>query len=136
MNLTNRDMFTWLEKKMDLFGFYKGILLAFVIGFVIRLVPELFSFPYPIGWDTIYYASRMNSGHVFAVGSDLVNSWLVYGILAATRNITKLDSFIILKIFASILFGGLCSGVYFVAWKRLKWSPTKSLLTSSSSPFK
>lgn len=102
--------------------FIKGFVLAFVIGFIIRLVSELISFPYPIGWDTIYYASRMSSGQVFTVGNDLVNSWLVYGILATTANITKLDPLIILKIFAPALFGGTCSGIYFVAWKRLKWS--------------
>ena len=46
-------------------------------------------------------------------------------------NLTKLDPFIILKIFAPVLFGGTCAGIYFVSWKRLKWSPTKSLLASS-----
>ena len=97
-------MFTWLETKIDLIGFHKGCALAFVIGFVIRLIPELISYPYPIGWDTIYYASRMSSGHVFTVGSDLVNSWLVYGILAIITNLTKLDPFIILKIVAPALF--------------------------------
>ena len=124
-------MFTWLETKIDLIGFHKGFALAFVIGFVIRLIPELISYPDPIGWDTIYYASRMSSGHVFTVGSDLVNSWLVYGILATITNLTKLDPFIILKIFAPALFGGSCAGIYFVSWKRLKWSPTKSLLAST-----
>ena len=123
-------MFAWLEKNVDSFGFNKGILLAFIIGVIVRLIPELLSFPYPIGWDTVYYASRMSSGHIFAVGSDLVNSWLVYGILATITSITKLDPFIILKIFAPTLFGGTCAGIYFVSWKRLKWSPTKSLLTA------
>ncbi|WGM90376.1 MAG: hypothetical protein NUK63_04435 [Candidatus Bathyarchaeum tardum] len=80
--------------------------------------------------DTIYYASRMNSGVAFTVGSDLVNSWLVYGILVALTNITKVDPFIILKIFAPLLYAGTCAGVYFVAWKRLKWNPKKCLLVS------
>ena len=111
-------------------SYVKGLLLAFLVAFVIRIIPELLSFPYPIGWDTIYYASRMSSGHVFAVGSDLVNSWLVYGILATLTNVTKLDPFLILKIFSPLLYAGTCAGVYFVAWKRLDWSPTKSLLTS------
>ena len=108
-------MIYWLEKKLDSFGYNKGILLALVLGFLVRLVPELLSYPFPVGWDTIYYASRMSSGHVFAVGSDLVNSWLVYGILATLTNLTQLDPFLILKIFAPLLFGGTCAGVYFVA---------------------
>ena len=126
----NRNMVDWIEKKLNSFSHNKGIVLALVLGFVIRLIPELSSFPFPVGWDTIYYASRMSSGHVFAVGSDLVNSWLVYGILATLTNLTQLDPFLILKIFAPILYGGTCAGIYFVAWKRLNWNPTKSLLTS------
>jgi hypothetical protein len=122
---------TWLEKNLNLLGHHKVIILAFVVGFIIRLVPELLSFPHPIGWDTIYYASRMSSAHIFTVGSDIVNSWLVYGILVTVSNLTKLDPFIILKIFAPIIFGGTCTAIYFVSWKRLKWSPTKSILTST-----
>ncbi len=40
-------------------------MLAFAVGFVVRLIPELLSFPYPIGWDTIYYASRIQDGVLF-----------------------------------------------------------------------
>ena len=43
-----------LREKLAGLSFKQGILLAFVIGFVVRLIPELLSFPYPIGWDTIY----------------------------------------------------------------------------------
>jgi len=41
-------------------SFRKGFFLAFVLGFMVRLIPEVLSFPYPIGFDTVYYAARMN----------------------------------------------------------------------------
>jgi hypothetical protein len=115
---------------LDDLGFRKGFLIAFLIGFSVRLIPEILSYPYPIGWDTIYYASRIESGVVFSVGSDLVNSWLVYGILVALGDLTSADPFLILKVFAPLLYGGSCAGMFFVAWKRLGWSVTKSLLVS------
>lgn len=124
-------MFRKLEEKLDDLGYSRGLILAFILGFVVRLIPELISFPYPIGWDTIYYASRINSGVVFTVGSDLVNSWLVYGILVSLGNLTRLEPFMILKIFAPILYGGSCAGMFFVAYKKLDWSVTKSLLVSA-----
>ena len=116
--------------KLNSLGYSKGIILAFVIGFFVRLIPELLSFPYPIGWDTIYYASRIGSGVVFSVGSDLVNSWLVYGILVALGKVTQADPFMMLKVFASLLYGGTCAGMYFVAWKRFNWGVTKCLLVA------
>jgi hypothetical protein len=116
--------------KLQNLSYNKGFIIAFAVGFIVRLIPELLSFPYPIGWDTIYYASRIHSGIVFTVGSDLVNSWLVYGILVSLGNLTRLEPFMVLKIFAPLLYGGSCAGMFFVAWKKLDWSVTKSLLVS------
>lgn len=118
------------EEKLDSLGHKKVILIAFLVGFIVRLIPEILSFPNPIGWDTIYYASRIESGVVFSVGSDLFNSWMVYGILVALGNLTQADPFMILKVVAPLLYGGTCAGMYFVAWKRFDWSATKSLLVS------
>ncbi|MCW4021668.1 MAG: hypothetical protein NWF02_00690, partial [Candidatus Bathyarchaeota archaeon] len=111
-------------------SYTQGIILAFVVGFVVRLIPELLSFPYPIGWDTIYYASRINSGIFFVHGSDIFGSWLVYGILVTLHNLTQLEPFVLLKIVAPLLYGGTCAGMFFVAWKRFDWSSKKSLLVS------
>ena len=114
--------------KLSNLSYTQGILLAFAVGFVVRLIPELLSFPYPIGWDTIYYAARINSGVVFTHGSDIFGSWLVYGILVFLGNVTSLEPFMVLKIFAPLLYGGSCAGMFFVAWKKLGWSVSKSLL--------
>ena len=116
--------------KLQNLSYNKGFVLAFAIGFVVRLIPELLSFPYPIGWDTIYYAYRINDGALFGYWNNPFSTWLIYGILIFLGNLTRLDPFLVLKIVAPLLFGGSAAGVYFVAWKKLGWSVTKSLLAS------
>jgi len=116
--------------KLDNLSYSKGFILAFVVGFVVRLIPELLSFPYPIGWDTIYYAYRISDGVVFGYWNDIFSTWLLYGITIFLGNLTRLDPFMVLKIVAPLLYGGSAAGVFFVAWKRLNWSVTKSLLVS------
>jgi hypothetical protein len=115
---------------LERLGFQKGLLLAFVVGFAIRLIPELLSFTNPIGWDTIYYAARINEGIVFNYWTDIFSTWLIYGILVTLGNLASLDPFIILKVVGPILYGGTAAGIFFVAWKKLKWTVTKSILAS------
>jgi len=117
-------------QKLDNLSYTKGFILAFTIGFVVRLIPELLSFPYPIGWDTIYYAYRISDGVVWSHWSNIFTSWLIYGILVSLGNLTQLEPFLLLKIVAPLLYGGTAAGIYYVAWKKLDWSVAKSLLAS------
>ena len=39
-----------------------GLIVCFLLGFLIRLIPEVLSFPHPIGFDTIDYAARIQKG--------------------------------------------------------------------------
>ena len=117
-----------LKARLRNLSYSKGFLLAFIIGFVVRLIPELLSFPYPIGWDTIYYAARINDGVVFSHWSGIFSSWLIYGILVSLGSLTRLEPFLLLKIVAPLLYGGTAAGIYYVAWKKLGWSVSKSLL--------
>ncbi|PVX24847.1 MAG: hypothetical protein CW691_06280 [Candidatus Bathyarchaeum sp.] len=117
--------------KLQNLSYNKGFILAFTIGFIVRLIPELLSFPYPIGWDTIYYAARINDGVVLTHWSDVFSTWLIYGILITLGNLTRLDPFLLLKIVAPLLYGGTTAGIFFVAWKKFNWAVTKSLLVSA-----
>ncbi len=74
-------------------GFRKGLLIAFVVGFAVRLIPEILSYPYPIGWDTIYYAARINDGVVWNHWSNIFSTWLIYGILVSLGSLTRLEPF-------------------------------------------
>jgi hypothetical protein len=119
-----------LEEKSGSLSHYKGLFLAFLVGFAVRLIPELLSFPNPIGWDTIYYAYRVEEGVLFGFWDNVFSSWMIYAILMILGDLTHLAPFILLKIVASLLFGGASAGVYFVAWKNFNWNVTKCLLVS------
>ncbi len=107
-----------MRLNLDPLGFRKGFLIAFVVGFAVRLIPEILSYPYPIGWDPIYYAARINDGIVLNHWSNIFSTWMIYGILVSLGNLTRLEPFLLLKIVAPLLYGGTAAGIYFVAWKK------------------
>jgi len=111
-------------------GFRRGLLLAFVFGFAVRLIPEILSFPYPIGFDTVYYAARMNSGVVWGHWSSLLSTWLVYAVLVPLYSLTEVDPFLLLKVVGPLLYGGTAAGIYYFAWKGLNWGVKKCLFAS------
>jgi hypothetical protein len=111
-------------------SFRKGFLLAFVLGFMVRLIPEVLSFPYPIGFDTVNYAARMKNGIVWPHWSFLSSTWLIYIILVPLYSLTQADPFLLLKIVGPLLYGGSAAGIYYFAWKGLNWSLKKSLFAS------
>jgi hypothetical protein len=117
-----------LEERLDCIGHNKGLLLAFLCGFVVRLIPELLSYPNPIGWDTIYYAYRIEDGVLFGYWDNIFSSWMIYAILMFLNDLTHLSPFLLLKVVAPLLYGGVSAGVYFVASKKFGWSITKSLM--------
>jgi len=94
---------------------WKALGLAFFAGFVIRLVPEVLSYPHPIGFDTVYYAWRIRSGVVWYNWSEFFSSWLLYGILVPVYSFVRGDPFVVLKAAAPLLFGLNACGVYYFA---------------------
>jgi hypothetical protein len=109
---------------------WKALGLAFFAGFVIRLVPEVLSYPHPIGFDTVYYAWRIRSGVVWYNWSEFFSSWLLYGILVPVYSFVRGDPFMVLKVAAPLLFGLNACGVYYFAKRALNWTSRKALLCS------
>jgi hypothetical protein len=99
----------------------KGIFLSFILGFAIRLVPEILSYPYPIGFDTVYYAARIESGVVWISSASVFSMWLYEGILVSVERIVQIDPFLLLKLVAPLLFGLNVCGIYFFSRKALNW---------------
>jgi hypothetical protein len=108
----------------------KGFLLSFALGFVIRLIPELLSFPYPIGFDTIYYAAMIKRGVIWQSWTSAFSMWLFNAIVIPIHQITRLDPFILLKLVAPLLYALNVCGVYNFARKALDWNTKRSLLAS------
>lgn len=104
-----------------------GLLIAFVFGVAVRALPELLSYPYPIGFDTIYYAWRIEEGVVWAHWSGVFSSWLLYGILVPLYNLLATEPFLFLKAVMPLLFGLNTCGVYYLATRGFGWSVRKGL---------
>jgi len=111
-------------------SFRKSFFLAFVSGFMVRLIPEVLSYPYPIGFDTIYYAWRIESGVVWHHWSQAFSTWLLYGILVPVYNVVSVDPFLLLKLMAPLLFGFNACGIYYFATRAFGWTTKKSLLAA------
>jgi len=112
-------------------GRRRAFFLSFIFGFVVRLIPEVLSFPYPIGYDPIYlYAWRIRGGVVWYHWSQVFSTWLLYAFLIPLYNVVQGDPFVLLKFGAALLFGFNACGIYYFATKALGWTVKKGLLAS------
>ena len=111
--------------------FKTGLLIAFVFGVLVRTIPEVLSFPHPIGFDTIYYGWRLKEGVVWAHWSGLFGSWLFYGLTIPLYNVVQVDPFLFLKVVTPMLFGLLTCGMYFLATQGLQWSTRRGLFVAA-----
>jgi hypothetical protein len=109
---------------------WKALGIAFLVGFFVRLVPELLSYPHAIGFDTVYYAWRIGTGVVWYNWSQVFSSWLLYGLLVPVQNLVQGDPFMILKLAAPLLFGLNTCGIYYFARRALNWTERKALFGS------
>jgi hypothetical protein len=107
-----------------------GLLIALVFGVAVRAIPELLSYPHPIGFDTIYYAWRVEEGVVWAHWSGVFGSWLLYGLLVPVYNALQVESFLLLKAVMPLLFGLNVGGVFYLATCGFGWSARKGLFAA------
>ncbi|MBS7646796.1 hypothetical protein KEJ24_03040 [Candidatus Bathyarchaeota archaeon] len=107
-----------------------GMLTCFSVGFAVRMVPELLAFPYPIGFDTVYYAAFMKSGVIWPHWTAFfTTSWLFPAISVSLYKVVGGDPFMLLKVLAPLLFGLNVAGIFWLARKMLDWDVRTSLLT-------
>ena len=119
----------------EFFGLSTGskhwFLFCFFLGFFVRLVPEVLSYPYPIGFDTVYYAVRLEEGVIWYHWSRVfTETWLLYALLIPVYRVIGRNPFLFLKTFSSILYGLNSVGIYFFARKGLRWGVEKSFVAS------
>lgn len=111
-------------------GWKRALLLSFVFGFVVRLIPEVLLSPYPIGFDPIWYAWRIKSGVVWSHWSQVFSTWLLYGVLVPLYNAAHVNLFGLLKVTAALLFGFNACGIFYFARKVLNWTVNRALFAS------
>lgn len=107
------------------------VLAAFLIPLAIRSVPEVLSWFYPLGLDTLNLVPQIQSGTVF--------SWGLVGFLHTTEMFTFFATMLYnltgnlvftLKFFGPVLLAVLCGMLFIYARKALQWGNWKSLLVS------
>lgn len=111
---------------------WRGLALCFLAGFFIRLVPEILAFPYPVGFDAVYYAVVMKAGVVWVHWSQFFTStWLFNAITVPLYNVTSVDPFLLLKLIVPLLYGLNVAGIFWFARKVLSWNVKLSLFAGA-----
>ena len=101
---------------------------SFLLGFGLRMIPEVLAFPHPIGFDTVYYGGRMVSGVVWQHWSSVFSStWLLYALMVPMYGVLRVDPFLLLKVAAPLFYGLNVAGIYYFARRELSWDVKKSL---------
>ena len=119
-------------------GNRKAILFCFLLGFVVRLIPEAVSYPYPIGFDTISYAASISTGKIWYHSgtffeypwTTFFSTWLLYLFLIPVHNAAKINPFLLLKFASPLLYAFNVCAVYIFSRKWLSWSIPKGLLAA------
>ena len=95
-------------------------LLVFFIGCVVRLVPELFAYPSPIGYDVINYYIPVTTN--FTIHWTQISSEFPFYVsfLHVIQIATGLTPYSTVVIFATVIFGVFTVSIFLVARKLLK----------------
>jgi hypothetical protein len=112
-------------------GKYGYLLAAFLVPLFVRSIPEVLSWPYPLGLDTLNVIPPIQSGWAFFSGPvgflHITSMFYLFAILlyGLTHNVV-----FVLKFFGPVLLAVLCGMMFLYARKGLDWSNRKSLLVS------
>ncbi len=120
----------WLRTQAANLSDRKAVLLSFALGFVVRLIPEVLSYPYPVGFDTVHYAAMIKRGIVWQDSTSIFSMWLFNAILIYIHQVTQVDPFALLKLIAPILYALNICGIYFFSRKALGWDAKKAMIAS------
>src|SRR5207302_4169407 len=108
---------------------HKLALAAFLVPFLIRIIPEILSGPYPVGWDIIaYYIPNtidMASGRMNLWGI-ITSAPTLYAIAVPAYLLTEVNLVLIFKILGPILYGFLGWSIFRFCQRRLHWSGKKA----------
>lgn len=114
-----------LSKKIHYF------ILAFVVPLVVRSVPEVIAWPYPIGFDTLIYMDRILGGSYLGLNlADLFGgASFFYAVCTVMGNLLG-DAVLTVKVLGPVLSGLLCGSLYLYSRKVLGWTPLKAFAVS------
>src|SRR5450759_668445 len=124
LNSKFSKLLQWLTK-------HGYLLAAFFVPLMVRSIPEILSWPYPLGLDTLNVMPQIQNAYVFSLGpvGFLQHTNLFY--LIATLLYELFHNVVTaIKILGPLLLAALSFTMYLYARKGLCWSNKKSLLVS------
>ena len=111
-------------------GQHRFAFAAFLVPLSIRIIPEILSGRYPVGWDIIaYYIPNtidMASGRMNVWGI-ITSAPTLYAIAVPVYLLTKANLVLIFKVLGPILYGFLGWSIFWFCQRRLHWSRSKAL---------
>src|SRR5438876_10448999 len=115
---------------IELIRRHKLALAAFLVPLCIRIIPEILSGRYPVGWDIIaYYIPNtidMASGKMNLWGI-ITSAPTLYAIAVPVYLSTKANLVLIFKVLGPILYGFLGWSIFWFCQRRLDWTGNKAL---------
>lgn len=105
------------------------LLAAFFIPLMIRSIPEIISWPYPLGLDTLRYIPMIESGCVFTDLASFFYNQLFYSLGTLIYWLTG-DAILVIKVLGPVLMGCLALMMYMYARRGLGWSNFKAFMVS------
>ena len=105
------------------------ILLSFFVPLLLRFIPEILSWPYPLGLDTLHYIPIIESGQALSSFSALVDYQLFYSFGTVAYWLLG-DAVLVIKIFGPLLMGLVCIMAFLYARRGLGWGGFKSFLVA------
>src|SRR5260370_40737751 len=109
---------------------HKFAFAAFLVPLSIRIIPEILSGPYPVGWDIVAYYIP----NAIDIASGRMNVWgmitsppVMYAIVVPTYWLTRANLVLIFKTLGPILYGLLGWSIFWFCQRRLHWSSRKAL---------
>jgi hypothetical protein len=109
---------------------HKFAFAAFLVPLSIRIIPEILSGPYPVGWDIIaYYIPNtidMASGKMDVWGI-VTSPPVMYAIVVPAYLLAKSNLVPIFKVLGPILYGLLGLSIFWFSKQRFHWSSKKAL---------
>ena len=115
---------------LQVMGQHRFAFAAFLVPLSIRIIPEILSGRYPVGWDIIaYYIPNtidMASGRMNVWGI-ITSAPTLYAIAVPVYLLTKANLVLIFKVLGPILYGFLGWSIFWFCQRRLHWSRSKAL---------
>jgi hypothetical protein len=108
---------------------YLWLLAAFFIPLAIRSIPEIISWPYPLGLDTLRYIPVIESGRALSDLASFFHNQLFYSLGTLAYWITG-DAIFVIKVLGPVLMGCVALMMYLYARCGLGWGNFKSFLVS------